>query len=93
MITKRELQIQADKLIKDNSQKGAMVICKKLWHEFPQNEPNSFNLYDAILTLKATKDNYDVDFHFIYEVSKMYSESSQIQNSFSWFVFNKYVKF
>jgi tetratricopeptide (TPR) repeat protein len=91
-MTKRELQIQADDLIKNSSQKEAMVICRKLWDEFPQNEPNPFNLYDAILTLKATKDNYDVDFNFIYEVSKTYSDNFQIKNSFSWFVFHKYVK-
>ena len=91
-MTKRELQIQADNLIKNSSQKEAMVLCRKLWDEFPQNEPDSFNLYDAILTLKSTKDNYDVDFNFIYEVSKMYSDKPQIKNSFSWFVFHKYIK-
>jgi hypothetical protein len=91
-MNKRELQIQAESLIKKGSQKEAILICRKLWDKFPQNEPDSFNLYDAILTLKATKNNYDVDFNFIYQVSKMYADKPQIKNSFSWFVFHKYIK-
>ena len=64
MMNKRELQLQADSLIKKGSQKEAIVICKKLWDKFPQSEPDSFNLYDAILTLKATKNNYDACFNY-----------------------------
>lgn len=91
-MNKRELQIQAEKLIKNNSQEKAMVICKKLWNEFPKNEPEAFNLYDALLTLKATKNNQNVNFKFIYKVTKMFSENPQVKNSFSWFIFFNYIK-
>ncbi|WP_298366446.1 S1 RNA-binding domain-containing protein [uncultured Lutibacter sp.] len=92
MMSKRELQIQAENLLNNNSQEEALVICRKLWDDFPQNETDSFNLYDARLTLKAVKNNYKADFNFVYEVSKMFSSDFQIKNSFSWFVFHKYIK-
>ena len=90
-MNKRELQIEAKNLLK-TSPKEAIVICKKLWYDFPQDSPDKFNLYDALLTLKATKNNYETDFNFVYEVAKMFPENEQIKNAFSWFVFFKYIK-
>lgn len=68
MITKRELQIQADDLKKNNSKKEAMAICRKLWDEYPQNEQDNFNSYDAILTLKATKDKWRENIYTIINI-------------------------
>lgn len=90
-MNKRELQIESKQLI-ETSPKEALVICKKLWTDYPEGSPDQFNLYDALLTLKAAKKYFETDFNFVYEVATKYKEHDQIQNNFSWFVFYKYIK-
>ena len=54
MKTKRELQIEAKRLIDDALPTEAMNVCKDIWSSFPKNSQDEFNLYDAQLVLKAT---------------------------------------
>ena len=91
-MTKREKQIQAEKFLKEGATKDAFAVCQQLWEEYPQGAPDNFNLYDGILTVKSTKNNYEADFDFVYKVSDMYKENEQIRNFFSWYVFFKCIK-
>lgn len=92
MKTKRELQINAKQLIEDCLPEQAMDICKQLWSDFPEKTQDEFNLYDAQLTLKATRDNDKIDFNFIYQVVKRFQENDKVKTDFGWFVFNNYLK-
>lgn len=91
-MTKREIQIQAETFLKQGSNKDAFEICEQLWKEFPQDTPDNFNLYDAILTLKATKNHYEADFDFVYQIANIYKENELVRNFFSWYVFYKSIK-
>ncbi len=91
-MTKRELQIKAKQLIDDRLPSEAMYVIKEMWSKFPNGSEDEFNLYDAQLTLKATRDNNDIDFNFIYEVVKQFTENEKIKTDFGWFVFNNFLK-
>lgn len=91
-MTKRELQIEAKRLLDNTSPIEAMNICKKIWVEFPQDSQDKFNLYDAQLALKATQNNNKVDFNFICEIVNLFKDSDKIKTDFSWFIFNNYLK-
>ncbi|MEC5167244.1 tetratricopeptide (TPR) repeat protein [Flavobacterium sp. PL11] len=89
METKRELQIRAKELI-DTDPKETISICKRLWNEFEGD--NIFNLYDALLVVKAAKNNIEIDFDFVHQVAKKYADKEEVINNFKWFVFRKYLK-
>ena len=89
METKRELQIKATELI-ESSPKESIAIGKRIWDEFEGIDV--FNLYDALQVLKAARNDCSVDFDFIFEVAKKYSEKEEVINKFKWYVFDKYLK-
>lgn len=89
METKRELQIKATELI-ESSPKESIAIGKRIWEEFEGIDV--FNLYDALQVLKAARNDCSVDFDFVFEVAKKYSEKEEVINKFKWYVFDKYLK-
>ena len=89
METKRELQIKANLLI-DSSPKESIAIGEKIWNDFEGTD--EFNLYDALQVLKATKNDSEVDFDFIFAVAKKFSDKEEVINRFKWFAFQKYLK-
>lgn len=89
METKKELQSKAKELV-DTSPKESIAIGKRIWNEF--EGADEFNLYDALQVLKAAKNDCTVDFDFVYEVAKRYSDKDDVINKFKWFAFQKYLK-
>lgn len=89
METKRELQIKAKELI-ESSPKESIAIGKRIWDEF--EGVDEFNLYDALQVLSAARKDCSVEFDFVYEVTKKYSDKTDVINKFKWFVFDKYLK-
>lgn len=89
METKIELQNKVKGLL-DSSPKESIAISKRIWNEF--EGVDVFNLYDALQVLKAAKNDSGVEFDFVYEVVKKYSDKEEIINRFKWFAFNKYLK-
>lgn len=89
MENKRELQIKAKELL-DSSPKESIAIGKRIWNEFEGID--EFNLYDALQVLNSARKDCNVDFEFIYEVAKKYSEKDEVINKFKWYVFDKYLK-
>lgn len=89
METKRELQIKAKELIV-SSPSESIAIGKRIWNEF--KDADEFNLYDALQVLNAARKDCNIDFEFIFEVAKKYSEKEEIINKFKWYVFDKYLK-
>ena len=82
METKRELQIKAKELI-EVSPKESIAIGKRIWDEFEGID--EFNLYDALQVLNAARKDCSVDFAFVFEVAKKYSEKEDVINKFKWY--------
>lgn len=89
METKRELQIKAKELI-NSSPKESIAISKRIWNEFEGTD--EFNLYDALQVLNTARKDCSVEFEFVYDVVRKYSEIDEILNKFKWYVFYKYLK-
>src|SRR5690554_4230722 len=91
MKSKSDLQKKAKALL-DKSPQEAMEVCEEMWTAFPEESPDCFNAYDALLTLKATKNNSNVNFDFVFHVADKFKENDQVTDSFGWFIFNNYLK-
>ncbi|MNK07672.1 polynucleotide phosphorylase/polyadenylase [compost metagenome] len=89
METKSELQIKVKGLL-ESSPKESIAVSKRIWEEF--KDEDAFNLYDALQVLKAAKNDSSIEFDFVYEVAKKYSDKDEVINRFKWFAFNKYLK-